>query len=109
RALHQSARPCRAGLAHQRAGADPGDADAGVAAVAAEPARTALRPPDAGDAELLPVLPAAGAGAGADRQGPLAPPDGAVMLHVLMLAFAAWLWRKQYAPRKPRNEKALPA
>jgi len=26
-----------------------------------------------------------------------------------MLAFAAWLWRKQYAPRKPRNEKALTA
>jgi len=31
------------------------------------------------------------------------------LLHVLMLAFAAWLWRKQYAPRKPRNEKALRA
>ena len=30
-------------------------------------------------------------------------------LHALMLAFAGWLWWKQYAPRKPRNEKALRA
>jgi len=31
------------------------------------------------------------------------------LLHVVMLAIAAWLWRKQYAPRQPRNDKALPA
>ena len=31
------------------------------------------------------------------------------VLHALMLAFAGWLWWKQYAPRKPRNGKALPA
>ncbi|BFI97165.1 MAG: LPS export ABC transporter permease LptF [Rhodanobacter sp.] len=36
------------------------------------------------------------------------------LLHAAMLAIAAWLWRKQYAPRqprggRPRNDKALPA
>jgi lipopolysaccharide export system permease protein len=36
------------------------------------------------------------------------------LLHIVMLAFAGWLWWKQYAPRKPRtgkpgNDKALPA
>ncbi len=31
------------------------------------------------------------------------------VLHALMLAFAGWLWWKQYAPRKPRHEQALPA
>jgi len=34
---------------------------------------------------------------------------GLWMLHLLMLALAGWLWWKQYAPRKPRNDKALPA
>jgi lipopolysaccharide export system permease protein len=36
------------------------------------------------------------------------------LLHVVMIALAGWLWWKQYAPRKPRdnkpgNDKALPA
>ena len=31
------------------------------------------------------------------------------LLHVVMMAFAGWLWWKQYAPRKPRNDQALPA
>ncbi|MDE2086764.1 MAG: LPS export ABC transporter permease LptF [Xanthomonadaceae bacterium] len=39
---------------------------------------------------------------------------GMWLLHVAMLAIVAWLWRKQYAPRQPRdvasrNDKAQPA
>lgn len=31
------------------------------------------------------------------------------VLHAVMVAFAGWLWWRQYAPRKPRKGKALPA
>ncbi|MEW9624327.1 LPS export ABC transporter permease LptF [Rhodanobacter geophilus] len=31
------------------------------------------------------------------------------LLHLVMMSIAAWLWWKQYSPRKPRNDKALPA
>src|SRR5690606_2433433 len=71
-------RACRIRLALQRAGADTGAVAAGGAAVAAESARTTLRPVAAGGDHLLPVLPAAGYGPRADRQGSLAQPGAAV-------------------------------
>ena len=31
------------------------------------------------------------------------------LLHLVMMSIAAWLWWKQYSPRKPGSDKALPA
>lgn len=31
------------------------------------------------------------------------------LLHAVMMSFAGWLWWKQYAPRKPRSDKAIRA